>query len=153
MAVDWYTHAVLWYRLLAGWSVALGTHAESMISSSYRHLIVWQKSIHLVEVIYDATSRFPASELYGLRSQLRRAAVSIPANIAEGRGRGTQREFMRFLLIANGSVKELETEVLIAERLRFLPAEEAQAILEAAEEIGRMLGGLRRKLLDRISRT
>ncbi len=120
-----------------------------MTISSYRHLIVWQKSIHLVEVIYDATCRFPASELYGLRSQLRRAAVSIPANIAEGRGRGTHREFLRFLLIANGSLKELETQVIIAERLRFLPDKEARVILDAAEEIGRMLAGLRRRLLDR----
>ncbi len=123
-----------------------------MTIASYRHLIVWQKSIHLVEVVYDATAQFPASELYGLRSQLRRAAVSIPANIAEGRGRGTPREFMRFLLIANGSVKELETEVIIAERLRFLPDGEAKVILGAAEEIGRMLGGLRQKLLDRMAR-
>ncbi|MDZ4864050.1 MAG: four helix bundle protein [Gemmatimonadota bacterium] len=122
-----------------------------MTFSSYRDLLVWQKSIDLVEVVYASTARFPSSERYGLSSQARRAAVSIAANIAEGRGRGTQREFLRYLLIANGSVKELETETIIAQRLGLLAADEAKVILVAAEEIGRMLAGLRRKLLARVS--
>ena len=122
-----------------------------MTFSSYRDLLVWQKSIDLVEVVYALTARFPSSERYGLSSQARRAAVSIAANIAEGRGRGTQREFLRYLLIANGSVKELETEAIIAQRLGLLAADEAKVILVAAEEIGRMLAGLRRKLLARVS--
>jgi len=84
---------------------------------SYKDLIVWQKSISLVVEIYNLTSCFPKEELYGLTSQMRRSAVSIPSNIAEGRGRGTARDFMQFLRIALGSTNELETQIVISKRL------------------------------------
>lgn len=87
---------------------------------SYEDLLVWQKSMDLVTVIYKIVTKLPLNEQYGLAPQLRRAAVSIPANIAEGFGRWHAKEFVRFLLIANGSVKELETHLLVAVRLGFL---------------------------------
>ena len=86
----------------------------------YRDLIVWQKAMDLVEAIYRTTATFPREEIYGLTSQLRRAAVSIPSNIAEGNGRNTTRDYVHFLGMAYGSVKEVETQVLIAERLRYI---------------------------------
>ena len=86
----------------------------------YRELIVWQKAMDLVEAIYRTTARFPKEELYGLTSQIRRAAVSIPSNIAEGQARNTTRDFLHFLAIAYGSLKEVETQVLIAERLGYI---------------------------------
>lgn len=86
---------------------------------SYTDLIVWQRSMELVVAIYGLTDRFPKSEMYGLTSQMRRAAVSIPSNIAEGRRRGSQKDFRHFLLIAFGSGSELETQIEIAKRLKF----------------------------------
>ena len=85
----------------------------------YRELIVWQKAMDLVMRVYEATECFPQRELFGLTNQLRRAAVSIPSNIAEGQGRNTTADFLRFLSIARGSLQELETQILIASRLRY----------------------------------
>lgn len=86
---------------------------------SYKDLIVWQKSLELVVAVYELTDQFPKSEMYGLTSQMRRAAVSIPSNIAEGRRRGSRRDFRHFLLIAFGSGSELETQIEIVKRLQF----------------------------------
>ena len=86
---------------------------------SHKDLIVWQKSIELVIAVYELTDKYPKSELYGLTSQMRRASVSIPSNIAEGRRRGGKKEFIQFLLIAFGSGAELETQVEISKRLPF----------------------------------
>lgn len=86
---------------------------------SYRDLVVWQKSMQLVVVIYGLTDQYPKSELYGLISQTRRSAVSIPSNIAEGRRRGSKKDFRQFLIIAYGSGAELETQIEIAKRLPF----------------------------------
>jgi four helix bundle protein len=91
-----------------------------MASQNYRDLIAWQKAMDLVVAVYRATEQFPKEEIYALTSQIRRAAVSIPSNIAEGQGRGTVNEFTHFLRIAHGSLRELETQLLIAQRLEYL---------------------------------
>lgn len=113
---------------------------------SYQDLLVWQKAMDLVVECYRLTQRFPANELYGLTSQIRRAAVSVPANIAEGFGRWHSKDFVRFLLNANGSLKEVETHLLISERLNFLQRPEMQKAMGLSEELGRMLAALRQKL-------
>jgi four helix bundle protein len=118
-------------------------------TGSYRELLVWQKAMDLVEVAYRLAKHFPASERFGLTSQMQRAAVSVPANIAEGRGRKHLAEYVHHLSIANGSLKELETLILIAERLRHAPTAECQAVMRQAEEVGRMLSGLMDKLESR----
>jgi four helix bundle protein len=110
------------------------------------NLLVWQKAMDLVVECYRLTQRFPQNELYGLTSQIRRAAVSVPANIAEGFGRWHSKDFVRFLLSANGSLKEVETHLLISERLNFLQQPEMQKAMGLSEELGRMLAALRQKL-------
>lgn len=97
----------------------------------------------LAEEVYKATYDFPAEERFGLCSQIRRAAVSIPSNLAEGSGRRKDGEFVRFVNIAYGSLLELETQLLLAERLQFLRRKEARKLLKETAEIGRMLNGLR----------
>jgi four helix bundle protein len=97
----------------------------------------------LAEEVYRATSVFPEEERFGLRSQIRRAAVSIPSNLAEGCGRRKDGEFVRFVNISYGSLLELETQLFLAERLQFLGGREARTLLNEAAEIGRMLNGLR----------
>ena len=113
---------------------------------SYRELLVWQKGTDLAVECYRFSSAFPKAETYGLTSQIRRAAVSIPANIAEGYGRGSRKEYVQFLLIAQGSLKELETHIIIAERLSYLTSEHRDRELTLTDEIGRMLGSLIRRL-------
>ena len=112
------------------------------MGESYRNLIAWQKSMRLVTEIYEATRAFPRDELYGLTNQLRRAAVSVPSNIAEGQARFSRREFHHFLSLARGSLVEIETQLLIAENLRYLPAEQSRPLLAEAAELGRVLNGL-----------
>ena len=109
---------------------------------SYRDLIAWQKSMDFVEEIYAATRRFPKDELYGLTSQLRRAAVSVPSNIAEGQGRLTPGEFKQFLGHARGSLLETETQIFLAGRLHYVSPEEMNRLLKRSEEVGRILNGL-----------
>jgi four helix bundle protein len=113
---------------------------------SVQDLIVWQRGIDLVEQVYVVSSEWPSSELYGLTNQARRAAISIPANIAEGQGRGSTKEFARFLSIARGSLRELETHLVIAQRLRFLAQSEFDRIQSIIDEVGRLLQGLSRRL-------
>ena len=91
-----------------------------MAVQHYRELIVWQKAMILVEAVYRATNDFPKTEIYGLTSQIRRAAVSIPSNIAEGQGRSTTRDFLHFLSVAQGSLMEVETQITIAKRLGYI---------------------------------
>src|SRR5271167_3697749 len=110
--------------------------------SSYRDLVVWQKSVALVTEIYAATSKFPREEMFGLISQLRRCAVSVPSNIAEGQGRATKGEFIQFLAHARGSLFELETQLCIAGKLGFLAPERGRGLELQAEEIARILNGL-----------
>jgi four helix bundle protein len=113
---------------------------------SYQNLLVWQKSMDLAELAYKVVVKLPINEQYGLSSQLRRAACSVPANIAEGFGRWHAKEFVRFLLIANGSVKELETHLLIAVRLHLLQPNDIEAPLQMAKEISKMIFALRAKI-------
>lgn len=109
---------------------------------NYQELIAWQKAMDLVEEVYTASKSFPREEIYGLTSQLRRAAVSIPSNVAEGQGRRTTPDFLRHLSIAYGSLREVETQILIATRLRYLAAEKCQDVMKIAGEVGRLLNGL-----------
>lgn len=112
-----------------------------MPSTSHENLIVWQKAVDLAIVVYELTKQFPRDEQYGLTSQMRRAAVSIPSNIAEGRRRGTDSEFRRFLSIAYGSGAELETQYVIARRLRYLPDTETSC-RSLLDEVMRMLNSM-----------
>jgi four helix bundle protein len=114
--------------------------------TSYRDLEVWQKAMNLVVLCYDTTRGFPKNELYGLCSELQRAPVSIPANIAEGRHRIHSKEFARHLSIAHGTLAELETHVLIAERLGYIDENYREILLAKAAEVGRMINGLRRSI-------
>ena len=116
---------------------------------SYRDLTVWQKSMDLVVRCYQITSKFPKTEIYGLTSQIQRAAVSIPANIAEGKGRNHLGDYIRHLSIANGSLKELETHLIIVGQLAYLKQEELEPILNKCDEIGKMLHSLMEKLGQR----
>ena len=109
---------------------------------TYQELIVWQKAMDLVEEVYEASRCFPREEIYGLTSQLRRAAISIPSNVAEGQGRRTTPDFIRHLSIAYGSLMELETQILIATRLSYLVQGECQKVMSMAGEVGRLLNGL-----------
>ena len=115
---------------------------------SFRDLTVWQKSIALAERIYLATENLPRSETYGLTSQMRRAVVSIPSNIAEGKAIGG-RGYLRHLRIALGSEAELQTQIEIAVRLKLLDRSEANRLLSETSEVGRMLSSLLRSLLPR----
>jgi len=117
---------------------------------NYRDLVVWQRAMDLVEMIYRLSRSFPKDEIYGLVAQLRKAAVSVPANIAEGRGRHTTKEFLHFLSIASGSLVEMETHVLIAERLNYVEHQAASEAIELAAEVGRLANGLIRSLRKRL---
>jgi len=108
----------------------------------YKDLRVWQQAIELVALIYSATQAFPQEEIYGLKSQLRRAAVSVPSNIAEGQGRTSTGEFRHFLGIARGSLLELETQVHVAHKLHFLSEERVTVISEKWKDVIRMLNAL-----------
>ena len=117
-----------------------------MIVRGYRDLMVWQKAMDLVVACYEITKCFPKQELYGLSSQLQRAAVSIPANIAEGNGRQHTMEFIQHLSIANGSLTELETHLQIAQRLQYINQSKLNRFLEQTEEIAKMINALKQSL-------
>jgi four helix bundle protein len=117
------------------------------VAQHYHDLLVWQKAIELVTDIYRLTGEFPKDELYGLTSQIRRAAVSIPSNIAEGQGRLSRGEFRQFLGQARGSYAELETQLIIARNLGYLPAQ--MNVFDRLFEVGRLLNGLLSSLSDR----
>lgn len=120
-----------------------------MTIRSYRDLKVWERAMDLVFESYKLTNSLPKSEIYGLVAQIRRAAVSIPANIAEGHGREHLGDYLHHLSMANGSLMELETHFLIAQRLSLLKDGKIDAVLTLAAEVGRMLAGLTRRLKDR----
>ena len=117
-----------------------------MGSQSYRDLLVWQKGIELCLTVYRTCSAFPKSELYGLADQMKRAALSIPSNIAEGQARQHVAEFLQFLSIANGSLAELDTQRIVAERLNFLDHETSSSLEQRITEIRKMLYVLMSKL-------
>ena len=119
---------------------------------SYRDLRVWQQAIQLVESTYRVTRSFPETERYGLVNQLRRAAVSVASNIAEGHARSTG-DYVRHLVIANGSLAEIETQLIVSNRLGYLGKAEIEPLLDGCDQIGRMLGTLRRRLRARRSQT
>ncbi|CAN5472782.1 four helix bundle protein [soil metagenome] len=116
----------------------------------HENLEVWLNAIEFVVMIYERTKKFPSEEKFGLTSQLRRASVSIPANIAEGAARQSDKEFIHFLAIAQGSCSEVETEILIAQKLGFLPQAEYKELKAEADSIGRMLIGLSKHLKKKI---
>src|SRR4051794_3935243 len=113
---------------------------------SYRNLEVWQIAMALAKQIYESTAAFPKDERFGLVNQMRRAAVSIPSNIAEGHARSSTAEFQRFISIAMGSVAELETQALLSQDLGFLSIDQQQPLLQQLDQIGKMLRGLHRSL-------
>ena len=134
-------------------SQGLGARGQQTEISRYRkrrytmyadtdRLIVWQQSHHLVLKIYEITKGFPKEELFGLTSQIRRAAVSIPSNIVEGRARGFSKEYKRFLLMARGSLEEVKYQLLLARDLKYIEDEKYKEIFNAADEVGRLLSGL-----------
>ncbi len=120
-----------------------------MSQSSYKDLIAWQKGMGLVAAIYDATEGFPPHEQFGLVSQMRRAAVSVPSNIAEGKAHYSNRDFVRFLRHARGSLAEIETQVLIAQQRQYLPATTTTKLTQQLDELGRILSGLINSLKER----
>jgi len=113
---------------------------------TYKDLVIWQKAIDLVTEVYRVTARFPKEELYGLTSQIRRSAVSVPSNIAEGYGRKSTNDYIRFLQISMGSLYELQTQLQIARNLTFIGDTAFQAIYESTREIERMLSSLINKV-------
>ena len=116
---------------------------------THKKLIVWQKGIELVKVIYRVTAGFPSSEQFGLISQIRRSAVSIPSNIAEGCGRASDKELIQFLYIALGSASELETQIIISSELNFLEREKADVLNESVNEIIKMISSLIKSIRTR----
>ena len=123
---------------------------ESKKIESFKDLIVWQKGIELVNEIYKVTKHFPKDELYGLTSQARRAAISVPANIAEGWGRGTTKNYIQFLEISRGSLYELNTLIIISVNQEYLSSEKCSEIESNINEIGRILNALITKLDNKI---
>lgn len=118
---------------------------------SFRDLLAWQLAMDFVVLVYLETDRWPAAERYGLTQQLRRCSVSIPSNIAEGQGRRSDREFVRFLRIAHGSLQEAETQIMVGRRLGYCSSEAEGALLTAAGNLGRMIQGLARTISQTLS--
>jgi carbamoyl-phosphate synthase large subunit len=123
------------------------------MGKSFHELRVWQLSMDLVEWVYKLTSEFPRREMYGLPSQMRRAAVSIPSNIAEGQARQSQKEFLRFISTAKGSLAELETQTHLAKRLHYITEDAQLRTVAACDDIGRLLSGLHAAIADRVAST
>jgi four helix bundle protein len=117
-----------------------------MNSKTYRDLVAWQKGIDLCELIYRASASFPRQELYGLTGQIRRAALSVPSNIAEGAGRITNGEFLQAVGYARGSLLEIETQLIVATRLGYLASKDTDTLLERTTEVGKLINGLLRSL-------
>jgi four helix bundle protein len=115
---------------------------------TYEDLNVWRCAMDLVLEVYRATGSFPRQEIYGLTSQMRRSAVSVPSNIAEGKGRFSRKELLQFLFHARGSLLELQTQITIARELDFLPARQSDKLTEMADEVGRLLNGLINRFQD-----
>jgi len=119
---------------------------EKIVIRSFKDLDVWKKAIELVKKIYVATKGFPTDEIYGLSAQMRRSAVSIPSNIAEGKARYSRREYIQFLYIALGSVAELETQIVISKELGYLKTGVEEELFESIDHIGKMLRNLIKSL-------
>lgn len=117
-----------------------------MRTKSFQDLNVWQKSMELTQKVYEITAGFPKHEVFGLTSQMRRAAVSIPSNIAEGYGRAGDKAFALFLTQSRGSLYELQTQALLAESLKYIPAASNKRLQDSADQLARMLNALLNKL-------
>jgi four helix bundle protein len=117
---------------------------------SYRDLRVWQQAIELAENVYEVTKAFPREEIYGLTSRMRRAAVSVASNIAEGNARQTGGEYLQFLGNARGSLAELHTQTIVAARLEFLSSETENALVERVDNVGRLLNALRKSIVRKL---
>ena len=125
---------------------------RAAVIRSHRDLEVWQAGVELACDIYRLTEAYPKREVYGLASQMRRAASSIPSNVAEGHGRGTTRDYLRFVTIANGSLRELDTYFVLSLRLAYISEPQVSSLGAKAQQIGRMLTSLRAALGRRIRR-
>ena len=119
-----------------------------MPARSYQELKVWQSGVSLAKQCYFATKKFPPEELFGMTNQIRRAAGSIPANIAEGQGRRHRKAFLNHLSIARGSLNELETHLILSEQVGLMDSTTLEPLMRTADEIGRMLNGLCRSLKE-----
>src|SRR3954454_6037636 len=128
------------------YSARLSPRGKFMVVQSYKQLIAWQKAIDLVVAVYKLSEQFPRSELYGLSSQIRKAAVSVPSNIAEGQARLSTGEFPQFLGNARGSVVEVQTQLLISERLGFVDAMDSGPVMQSAVEVQCLINGLLKAL-------
>jgi four helix bundle protein len=117
-----------------------------MAVTNYQELEAWQMAMSLVEQVYRLTASFPDGERFGLTNQLRRAAVSVPSNIAEGQGRRLPKQFAIFLRIARGSAQEVETQLLLASRLGFAPSDQIDSVLSTCGSTGRLVAGLLRSI-------
>ena len=117
-----------------------------ILFESFDKLLVWQRAHSLVLKIYEDTNSFPKEEIWGLTSQIRRSAVSVPSNIVEGKARGSRKDFKRFLLIARGSLEEVKYQSLLAKELKYMNEEQYEEITIMIEDVGRLLGGMIRKV-------
>ena len=129
-------------KIVFGFRFSVKMQTTKSKSRSYRDLEVWKLSINLVKEVYLITHKFTSSEIFGLTNQIRRAAVSIPSNIAEGQGRNSAREFKQFLAISVGSVAELETQLIIANEIGYLNLEELNLFLASLDRIRKIIKGL-----------
>lgn len=117
-----------------------------MSAANYSDLIAWQKAFRLALALYKATADFPTEEKYGITSQIRRACISVPSNIAEGHGRSSKGDFYHHLSIAQGSLKEIETQLLIANALGYCGTKQTSLLMTMTAEVGRLISGLRKSL-------
>jgi len=140
---------------IGDWGLGIGDWGlENVVDRrNFRSLRVWQLGMELAEQVYRLSQRFPKQEMYGLTSQIQRAAVSIPANIAEGHARGATKDFLRYLAIAQGSLAELETHLMLAERIKYVTSDLIVPILNQCTKEARMLRSLRSRLRERLRRT
>ena len=113
-----------------------------ILFENFDKLLVWQRAHLLVLKIYEVTNSFPKEEIWGLTSQIRRAAVSVPSNIVEGKARGSRKDFKRFLLVARGSLEEVKYQSLLAKELKYMNEEQYEEITVMIEDVGRLLGGM-----------
>jgi len=120
---------------------------------SYRSLKAWQAGMDVAEAAYKLASNFPKHEVYGLTSQIQRSATSVPANIAEGHARESTKDFLRFLSIAQGSLAELETHLLLAKRFAYIDENDLEKIMPLTDETGKIIRGLQRSLKERLARS
>ena len=118
---------------------------------SYRYPLIWQRAMELAEVVYETTAKLPARESHGLTSQLQRAAVSVPSNIAEGHARESTREYLRSLRTSRGSLAEIETQLLLCERLQLLSADDIAHSMKISDDLGKMIRGVQHSLNEKLT--